>query len=282
MVKTDATFKLSFEDLQKFQDSGIAGPFRLLTDHETETVLSKLRLAKAKLFFWHRVLSRSLLLKNFFIAKRWGKAKWEKGMHLVSPVTYALSTNPVILNKIESILGPNLLLWGSMLISQRPNEQHRWHLDADCLDCDGITVWLALKNINEMTALKVITRSHHLPVHPKQLNSTAGLDTSDDNAVLQSAREFDPTCELKIVNIKPGKFVILSGRTWHSTYNRSQSPRYSIIFQYSATGKKIKMPADNSYPYPFVWDTRPVACCLVRGTDEYGRNPLVRATTASE
>ena len=275
MAKTESKFNLSNEDLQKFRDSGIVGPFRLLADHELKSLLRKLRLARAKLFFWHRILSRSLLLKSLFAEARWGKAKWQKGMHLVSPVTYALSTNSVILDKIESIHGTNILLWGSMLITQRPGAMHYWHADAECLECDGITVWLALKNINEMTAMKVITGSHRFSVHPGQLESSYGLDTNDDNAVLKSARELDSTCEVNVLDVKPGEFVILSGRIWHSIENRSRHSRSAIIFQYSPTRAKVKMPVDVNQ-FPVVWDSRPVSCCLVRGTDEHGGNLIVK------
>jgi Phytanoyl-CoA dioxygenase (PhyH) len=275
MAKAEAKFNLSYEDLQKFRDSGIVGPFRLLADHEIRSAHRKLNADKAKLFFWHRILSRSLLLKNVFVETRWGKAKWEKGMHLVSAATYAISTNSVILDKIESIHGPNILHWGSLLITQRPKVIHRWHVDAECLECDGVTVWLALKNINEMTAMKVITRSHHLPVHPAQLNGSYGLDTADDDAVLKSARELDSESELNVLDVEPGEFVILSGRLWHSIQNRSRRSRSAIIFQYSPTSAKVKMPVDG-YQFPVVWDSRPVSCCLVRGTDEYERNLIVK------
>jgi ectoine hydroxylase-related dioxygenase (phytanoyl-CoA dioxygenase family) len=152
---------------------------------------------------------------------------------------------------------------------------HRWHVDADCLECDGITVWLALKNVNQATAMKVITRSHHLPVHPEQLESSYGLDTSDDNTVLTAARELDSACEVRVLDVKPGEFVIFSGRIWHSIQNRSRQPRSAILFQYSPTRAKVKMPA-HGYQFPFVWDSRPVSCCLVRGADEYGRNLIVK------
>src|SRR5262245_18515122 len=195
-------------------------------------------------------------------------------MYLLSPVTYALSAHSVILDKIESIHGPNILHWGSMLITQRPQVMHSWHVDADCLECDGITVWLALKNVNEMTAMKVITRSHRLRVHPVELETSNGLDTSDDDAVLASAREFHSTCEMHVLDVKPGELVIFDGRLWHSIHNRSLHPRSAITFQYSPTSAQVKMPAAG-YLLPFLWDDRPVSCCLVRGTDEYGRNQLV-------
>jgi hypothetical protein len=281
MAKTESKFNLSYEDLQKFRDSGLVGPFRLLADQELKSLLRKLRLAQGKLFFWHRILSRSLLLKNLFSEARWGKAKWQKGMHLVSAVTYALSTNSVILDKIESIHGPNILLWGSMLIIQKPGAVHRWHADAECLECDGITVWLALENINEMTAMKVITGSHRLSVHPGQLSSSYELDTGDDNAVLKSARERDSTCEVNVLDVKPGEFVILSGRIWHSIENRSRYSRSAMIFQYSPTRAKVKMPVDVNQ-FPVVWDSRPVSCCLVRGTDEHGRNLIVRPSSGCQ
>ena len=280
MTEKNSKFALSSDELREFKRSGIAGPFRLLADHELETVFRKLRLAKAKLFFWDRILSRSLLLTNFFAHARWGKATWHKGMHLISPITYGLSTNEVILDKIQSILGRNLVQWGSILITQKPGILHSWHVDAECLECEGITVWLALDNLSDMTAMKVISGSHRLEVHPAQLSSSCGLDTSDDDAVLKSARELDLTCELKTLKAKPGEFFIFFGRVWHSIRNRSQQPRSAITFQYSPTRSKVKMPAAG-YEFPFVWDSRPVPCCLVRGVDEYGLNLLVHAPMAA-
>jgi len=281
MAPPKLNFALSCQDLLEFQGSGIAGPFRLLADHEVEAVLRKLSIAKAKLFFWHRILSRSLFLTKFFRDARWGKATWHKGMHLVSPTAYALSTNEAILDKIQSILGPNLVQWGTDFISQKPGRLHRWHVDADCLECEGITVWLALDNLNDMTAMKVISGSHRLRVHPAQLSSSCGLDTSDDDAVVKSALELDSTCELKTLKAKPGEFFIFFGQVWHSIRNRSQHPRSAITFQYSPTRAKVKMPAAG-YEFPFVWDSRPVPCCLVRGIDEFGLNLLVNPPVAAE
>jgi hypothetical protein len=274
VAQIDSKFALSREDLQTFQESGIVGPFRLLADYEVQTVRTRLSVAKARLFFWHRILSRSLFLKKYFIYARWGKATWHKGMHLVSTVASGLSTNPAILDKLESILGSNFVQWGSDFVTQKPGRLHRWHVDAECLECDGITVWLALENLNDRTAMKVISRSHRLSVHPAQLSSSYGLDTSDDDAVVKSARELDSTCELRTLDAKPGEFFIFFGRLWHSIRNRSPHSRSAITFQYSPTSAKVRMPAGD-YEFPFQWDSRPIPCCLVRGIDEYGKNLLV-------
>jgi hypothetical protein len=69
MAETKSNYALSNEDLQKFQESGIVGPFRLLADHEVESVLRKFSIAKAKLFFWRRIFSRSWFLKEFSSTK---------------------------------------------------------------------------------------------------------------------------------------------------------------------------------------------------------------------
>ena len=281
MSQVKLEFPLSADELQEFRKSGVAGPFQLLADHEVKAVRRKLSRAKAKLFFWHRILSRSLFLKDLFAHARWGKAIWHKGMHLTSPVACTLSTDDVILDKLECILGPSFLQWGADFINQKPGRLHRWHVDADCLECEGITVWLALDNLNDLTAMKVISGSHRLRVHPAQLSKLNGLDTSDNDAILKAARQLDSTCELKILKAKIGQFFILYGNVWHSIENRSQHSRSAITFQYSPTRAKVKMPAAG-YEFPFVWDSRPVPCCLVRGIDEYGRNLLVNPPLAAE
>jgi hypothetical protein len=47
MVETESK---CCEDLERFKDYGIVGPFRLLADHEVKSVLRRLSIAKAKLF----------------------------------------------------------------------------------------------------------------------------------------------------------------------------------------------------------------------------------------
>jgi ectoine hydroxylase-related dioxygenase (phytanoyl-CoA dioxygenase family) len=103
-------------------------------------------------------------------------------------------------------------------------------VDAECLECEDITVWLAPDNLSDMTAMKVISGSHRLPVHPVQLSSSCGLDTSDDDAVVKSARELDSTCELKILKAKPGEFFIFFGRVWHSIRNRHNARAVQLRF----------------------------------------------------
>ena len=179
-----------------------------------------------------------------------------------------------ILEKIKTILGNNVLLWGSHFIDQKPDKQHMWHLDVEFGSWNGLTVWIGLKNLNEKTPVSLITYSHLINSAPRELKEKYKVDILDDNAILDEAKKYNPNCELKKFYLKPGEFIIWSGRVWHKTSNMSNQIRNSMILQYCSTENYVKIPEDFNYP-DTSWSEKKPPCILISGQDSFKKNKIL-------
>src|SRR5439155_2378708 len=73
-------------------------------------------------------------------------------MHLHLPWAYALATQPRVLDAIEDVLGPNLLIWATELFAKHPQDANvaiGWHRDEPYMGFEpGLTTtaWIALSD----------------------------------------------------------------------------------------------------------------------------------------
>jgi ectoine hydroxylase-related dioxygenase (phytanoyl-CoA dioxygenase family) len=71
-------------------------------------------------------------------------------MHLAFPWAYDLATHPQILDAVEDLLGPNLVVWATELFAKHPHDalvSIGWHRDRPYMGFDGgatTTAWVAL------------------------------------------------------------------------------------------------------------------------------------------
>jgi hypothetical protein len=76
-------------------------------------------------------------------------------MHLHFVWAYELATSPRILDAVESVLGPNLMIWATELFSKHPQDERvaiGWHRDKDYMGFDStraVTAWVALSRCTE-------------------------------------------------------------------------------------------------------------------------------------
>ena len=164
--------------------------------------------------------------------------------------------------------------WGTHMIKLNPGSICRWHRDVELIEKEGVTVWLAVKNVTKRSTIHLISRTHTLPNYPQALKYDYGIDLDDDSSLLDEAQKLDPKCQLISVDIKPGEFLIFAGSLWHSTTNTSRLKRTSIIFQYSPCSEKIRIPI--THDPPILWKSSLPPCLLLKGEDEYKHNLLVR------
>jgi hypothetical protein len=256
--------RLTEADLKQFQELGFVGPFQLIEPERVDSVTKELSTEKTKFFLLNRVLSRVPVLKEQLSGFRWGKAKWHKGMHVVSPKVYQISSESAIVDRLASIMGENINLWGSLMLTVKPDEKPLWHTDAECREwdlSDGASVWLALSNVDEQSGMRVITRTHNLKMIPEVLKNT-GLNLDDDQALLDAARQFEPESECISVHTKPGEFFIFAANLWH-TGGTGSKVRNSLLLQYSKPTTTVRKPL--TFDPPVVWDSCIVPCVLVKG-----------------
>ncbi len=262
---------------KSFRELGFAGPFRLIDTPVANSLTKVLSRAKSRMFFWHRVLSRVPLMNKRFPVSRWGTAKWIKGIHAVNGEVYRLGADRRVVDHVSQILGPDVLLCGSIMINQRPGAFHRWHSDVEHRDWNGLTVWVALANVSMKSTLRIITRSQRIPLPPP-------ADLKDE-LVLAEAQRHDPACRELVLPAEPGQFYLLAGPLWHSSWNESSKTRYALIFDYCRTDVEVRWPVRDRmkdwvdanpaervlYKVPFK-----LPCCLVSGEDRHQKNLLVK------
>ena len=263
-MSIDSSYHLDKDELDKFQTLGFAGPFQLIEPEEVGSLTKDLAREKAKFFFLNRILSRLPGMGQQLPIARWGKAKWHKGIHAVSPKVHQVSAEPAITDRVASIIGENIILWGSLMLTVKPSDKPSWHVDAECRGWDlfeGASVWLALSDVDQQSCMRVVTRSHNLMVSPEELKHT-GLNIYDDGAVLEAVRQFEPESECVSVDTKPGEFFIFARHLWH-TGGKGSKTRNSLLLQYSQPTSTVRKPL--TFNPPIRWDSRTIPCTLVRG-----------------
>jgi hypothetical protein len=228
---------LTVHELEQYQELGYVGPFNIFDAKETNLITQKLRLEKTKLSILKKISSYVPGFPWHYVS-----VNWAKDMHIHSPLVYQLSIHPIILDKVISIVGENIVLWGGLLLNIKPHENPSWHRDGECEQwgyLDHANVWLALNNVNEESGMRLISRSHRMPDIPGGLHSY-------DHVALEEGRKRDPKCELVSYGdkIKLGDFFIFNGNLWHTGGKNNRKTRYSLLLQYCKSNLEVRMPTN--------------------------------------
>jgi hypothetical protein len=241
---------LTEQELQQFNEQGYIGPFNLFHPAQTEIVLNNCGKYP------------NLLLPSL------------KSRHTVVREMAKTAMHPRIIEKVVSILGQDVLLWGSIIINQKAIGKHPIHVDAEHVAWEGITVWLGMKNVISGASFSIIPGSHLFDISPQELKEKQGLDTKDDTAVLEAAKKINPDSKLLYLDITDGQFVIFSGKLWHGTKNTTATPRSSFIFQYTRPDSEVRIPKTFAIPIK-TWYKKAPVCLLVHGQDKFHVNKTI-------
>ena len=156
--------------------------------------------------------------------------------HVVIPMVARLSRTPAILDAVEGVLGPDILIYAAELfIKEARTKQivtmHQdltyWGLGA----IDGmVTAWLALSPATpESGCMDFVKGSHKNPILPHE-------DTFDANNLLSRGQEVkvDVTPEDRVpIVLQPGEFSLHHGLTIHgSGPNVSDDRRIGVVVRY--------------------------------------------------
>ena len=152
------------------------------------------------------------------------------------PFVHHVATAPQLLDRIESILGPDLLLWSAEFFIKGAHSDKfvSWHQDLTYWglgDTDNeITAWLALSEVNvESGCMRFLPGSHH-----QQLLSHR--DTFDANNLLSRGQEVAAEVDEKEavdVVLRPGQLSLHHGRIFHASGpNRSDRERIGLAFRF--------------------------------------------------
>ena len=192
------------------------------------------------------------------VEKKIGSLHYKSKVHTILTWVYQLAIDNNILDLVEKIIGPNILLHNATFIIKEANTPSHvsWHQDLTYWGFshdDQVSVWLALSVANELSgAMQMIPESH-----------TSGMiehtTTNDKNNVLLQGQKVERVNEKNatLCSLLPGEASFHHGWTLHrSKPNRSSDRRIGLNFQYLATHVKQTKHNNDS------------AIC-VRGFDKY-------------
>lgn len=281
-----SSFSLSPEELKFFNENGYIGPFTFLETTEcdalTEIIDRKIHLRPVLTMRWSRsrikYLKISSWLRKLFklpppsSTSNTRPIYWYKSAHLLVKEAADLALRKEILGRIKSILGNNILLWGTQLVRKKNNESHPWHSDIEHVEWNGVTVWIGLQNVGPDSTMKLITGSHLFKTTPQELYTKSSCDLNSDQEVLKLAQNLSNNAKLVTLDLRPGEFFIFSGNTWHASVNSSGRRRSAMICQFSKTDQRIRIPI--SFNLPVEWDPRQPWVMLASGMDTHHLNHI--------
>ena len=170
----------------------------------------------------------------------WTEAKQLLKSHLVSTWVNEVVRTPRILDAVEAILGPNILMWGATFFAKNPDHSSHvgWHQDLlywGLQPPDGVlTVWLALTDALEDNGAMQVIAGSHVDGFRSHSNSCdeANMLMSDQNAQLTSEDESNR----RTVELRPGQFSMHHSMLLHgSGANNSDRPRIGLSINYIST-----------------------------------------------
>jgi len=186
--------------------------------------------------------------------------------HLSFPWVYRLAVHSQVLDAVEQILGPDLLIWGSRWFTKMPGDKTfiTWHQDATYWNLHPpkvTTAWIALTYSGPHNGcMRVVPRSHTAGLLPQTETFAA------DNALSRGqeiAVDVDEQRAQDIV-LRPGEMSLHHiGIVHGSKVNTSIYPRIGIAIRYISPEVKQDV------------DEKPIAV-LARGSDRYGNFELLR------
>lgn len=257
------SLSLSSGVTEQFAEVGCLGPFRIFSAQECQSFL--------------RLISDPHLPPPL---------DWNKGQAASSRVFFEVGRHPAIVEQVEALLGPDIMLWGASMQDRPPGAIHPWHSDIESSVLPGktVSVWIGIENTNRDSSLQIIPYSHRLGVTVQQLRYELGKtrDGTTNDDVVTWARARDERSQLRNLDMSDGEGVVLDGQLWHGSRNLFSETRRALLLQYATPDAAIRIPDLNYLDWPFQQFSLPKpACVMVRGSATTEANRIVSPPIAS-
>lgn len=181
--------------------------------------------------------------------------------HMVMPLAAKLATDARILDAVEGILGPDLMIWSAEFFIKEPHTEHVVGMHQDLTywglgeTSDQVTAWVALSPATvDSGCMDFVKGSHKNPIlpHNDTFSETNLLSRGQEIAV--DVREEDKTH----IELQPGQISLHHGLTFHgSGPNVSDDRRIGFAIRYINPNARQEV-ADRDY------------AMMARGTDTSG------------
>ena len=187
-----------------------------------------------------------------------------------------LAMEPAILDLVQQLIGPNIILWGCHIFCKPAGDGQEtpWHQDGHYWPMRPLatcTVWVALdESTTENGCLRVIPQSHACKItHPHLLE-----DRTDLVLNLRTQEDaFDVNAAVNL-ELQPGQMSMHDVFMVHgAAVNRSAKRRAGVALRYmpgTSVFERDLNPAGGKSGVSVAFATRPL--WLLRGEDKTGRN----------
>jgi non-haem Fe2+, alpha-ketoglutarate-dependent halogenase len=245
---------LSQEQVDSYRYNGFLFPVPALTPDEVATCLAGLQ--------------RLELALGSPVAE--ADVKWRSHAYAHSPWFNTLIRHKRILDAIEDVIGPNILVWTSTFFIKEPHSPTfaAWHQDGTYFGLEPkeqVCAWVALTDASEQAGCMEQLSSRGAP---RQYNHAAlGLANSINRAGQTIMEAFDQSNPVAMA-LRAGEFSLHHELAVHrSAPNHASHRRVGIGLNYIPTHVRVDSP---------------VRCkaMLVRGEDRYGHFDLIDPPSA--
>jgi len=211
MNSTDSTNRLTRAEVDFFVEHGYLGPYAAMTPADMAPI--------------RREIEEQVLATDGPNPRSRGQSR-----HMDQPIVYDLATHPAIIERMASLLGPDLIVWATNFWNKAPGgAEIPWHQDINFWPLEpplNTSAWLAIDKVTaENSCVQIIPGSHRqsLP-HVK----------ADEGLAFAEMADLDGVDASSVINmeLEPGEFFIFSERTLHrSSVNTSDKRRLGISFR---------------------------------------------------
>ena len=244
------TGSLTETQVGNYRRDGILFPIRIMPETEAATLLSDLLALQAR--------------EGGRLSKRTNQKP-----HLLVPWIHALCREPAILDAVESVIGSDILVWGSGFFAKGAGDGSyiSWHQDSTywgLSEPEIVTAWVALTpSTPESGCMQVIPGTHTRDQVPHRDTFAADNLLSRGQEI---AVEVDRSQAVNVV-LRPGEMSLHHVRIFHgSDPNRADHARVGFAIRYIPT--RLRQIGERT------------SATLVRGTDRYGHFDPEPAPTA--
>jgi ectoine hydroxylase-related dioxygenase (phytanoyl-CoA dioxygenase family) len=187
-----------------------------------------------------------------------GQLNYRYKIHTAVNFAYQISISKQLLNQVEELLGPNILIYNASFVIKEPQTKTHisWHQDLTYWgfnDDKQVSAWVALSDATiENGCMHMIPGSH-------KKGKIAHKTTIDKHNLLHHGQTIENVSGSMAVSVPlcAGEASLHHGWTVHTSYpNRSNDRRIGLVINYISTDMYQTQTGDDS-------------AMLVRGMDEY-------------
>lgn len=194
---------LSDDQVAQYERDGFLAPLDLFSEAETAGIRDQLEAAEAR---WPEALTGA----------------GRNNAHLALTCLDAIVHNPLLLDAVEDLIGPDILAYGTVLFIKEPGDPGfvSWHQDCRYMGLEpsgaldvSVSAWLALTPSNTVNGcMSMVPGSHRSGVMEH-------VDTFSESNILTRGQSIEGVDEARAVDLilKPGQFSLHSMRTVHGS-----------------------------------------------------------------